>query len=1533
MLEMIRKRNGNLVAFNDDKITNAAKKALAATGVPEGERDEIARDVTDCTISALAPKYMDSTPTVEDVQDEVERALIKMNLADTAKSYIIYRRKRQFMRDSSSMLNEQLKELFDTSAQESDLKRDNANVDGNSAMGTMLQVGAAASKSYYTENCLTDEQREANQSGDIHIHDFDFYNLTTTCTQIDLKKLFEHGFSTGHGYLREPQSIQSYAALACIAIQSNQNDQHGGQAVPNFDYALADGVRKTYAKEFEAAMDGLYEDMMDFEPGNGKEPVKAAIEATEMVPAMGDSKEFDERLLKQMVSLTSGHMADELAKIIRRAHKRALAKTDKATHQAMESLVHNLNSMHCLPASQRIWVKENDKISLMRMDEIAAGFVPGRYEVVSLNPKTGKVSFNALTAIQKKDSGRRLITMETAAGQTVTVTDNHRVMTANADDEKITIDAVYPESAIRLLSPSTIPSIIPQNVDISHYGEAYANSPIQADALVLNESLAELLGIYAGDGSIVGNDSQMALTVCEKYSVEEISKIVDDAFGTKVKVWTRLFDDGRVREFRFCVGCRIARMLRDVCGANSENKKVPGFILSAPDELRCAFLRGYFRTDGRHATKYSEAGSVSKTLRAGVRFLMAALGAFPTNNTAHKEEGNDLYGVSLGNIQSRAIGLPVQGDVDFEIPKYTLKFINESALKELVDCPRRHSMEIRKSELSASAQKENAEALKIMDELYAVNIQEKVESNSGSEYVYDISVANDETFLTEDMLFVHNSRAGAQVPFSSINYGTDTSPEGRMVIENVLKATMEGLGNGETPIFPIQIFKVKEGVNYNEGDPNYDLFKYSMKVSAKRLFPNYTFIDAPFNLQYYVPGRPETEIATMGCVRGSDYITFKLDGNLYVLPFAEAYSLVKDACGNELMHGKSKYVPCEGRVTIYDSNEHGFVPCKKFIKNPNQNNWMHLVTDNGRMLYATADHPLPVFGKGRTFMRDIEVGDRIHVSYQQYSADHAYVDTNVAWLLGLVLSCGDFSGNEIVLNCSRVNADDIARACAVIPGFSVITRGQKPVVSFGVYAEAAHKQLVDFFGNDGQGKRFIPSKVFSWYFKSKQAFLAGMMDGSGNAEDGHFIFSAVRDQHALAMSFMLLLESIGLPAQITESGCAPDAAYQVVASLDANIGQHIRSESVHKHAVTAPAAPLKVGPLACVKSIEAVSLDEESYDVETESDRFDVSGILSHNCRTRVMGNVHDPATIDENGVYHPNGEVAYGRGNLSFTSINLPRLAILADHDEKKFFESLTAMMELVARQLLDRLEIQSRRKVYNYPFLMGQGVWRGSDALRPTDEVREVLKNGTLSIGFIGLAETLTALYGHHHGESDEMEEKGLAIVKFMRDFCDRKAQETKLNFSLLATPAEGLSGYFVRKDKKLFGIIPGVTDRDYYTNSFHIPVWYNISAYQKIQKEAPFHALTNAGHITYVELDGDVANNLDAFESVVRCMHDAGIGYGSINHPVDRDPVCGYVGVIGDVCPRCGRRAGEGVSAEKLDQLRKKFPEMPYYARGIV
>lgn len=753
MITNVIKRDGRVVPYDEEKIIKAVLKALEASDT--GDLEDAAR-ITKRIRKKFENKLEDIQPKIEEIQDNVELELMKNGFEEAAKTYILYRANRSRIREANTNLMKTIDEITFVHSHDSDLKRDNANINGDTAMGSMLQIGAAGAKAYNEAYLLTPEQSKAYREGDIHIHDFDFYSLTTTCTQIDIKKLFQGGFSTGHGFLREPQSIQSYAALAAIAIQSNQNDQHGGQSIPNFDYSMAEGIGKSFVRIYKSKIKEALEDK--FDTNDEKEFVDgiiSRIKDTLGLPLrMYDNvHEYDTAIAGSIHKEKNMDIA-EAEKLVEKARKRAIKLTDRDTYQAMEGFVHNLNTMH--------------------------------------------------------------------------------------------------------------------------------------------------------------------------------------------------------------------------------------------------------------------------------------------------------------------------------------------------------------------------------------------------------------------------SRAGAQTPFSSINYGTDTTAEGRMAVKNILLATDAGLGHGETCIFPIHIFKVKEGINYNEGDPNYDLFRLSCKVSSKRLYPNYVFLDAPFNLKYYKPGCPETEVATMGC-------------------------------------------------------------------------------------------------------------------------------------------------------------------------------------------------------------------------------------------------------------------------------------------------------------------------------------------------------------RTRVIGNVNDPER-----------EISYSRGNLSFTSINLPRLAIESNKDERLFYKKLDRMMELVAKQLLDRFEIQGKKKVYNYPFLMGQGVWLDSEKLDPNDEIREVLKHGTLSIGFIGLAETLTALYGGHHGESEEIQEKGLKIIKYMREFADEKSAETHMNFTLLATPAEGLAGRFLKMDRKRYGIISGVTDKEYYTNSFHIPVGYPISAFKKMKKEGPYHALTNAGHISYIELDGDISKNLEVFETVIRCMHDAGVGYGAVNHPVDRDPVCGYVGVIDDVCPRCGRREGEAIAPEKLESLRKMYPQ---------
>lgn len=742
MITTIKKRDGRTAYFDINKIASAINKAFAATKVEKdyGEclalADEVEHQLEDDSLES---------PTVEQIQDKVESTLIAHGFVSTAKNYILYRAERTRVRDMNTRLMKTFEDITYSDAKESDIKRENANIDGNTPMGAMLKYGSEGAKHFNEMYVLNPKHSEAHRNGDIHIHDLDFYTLTTTCCQIDIIKLFKGGFSTGHGVLREPNDIASYSALACIAIQSNQNDQHGGQSIVNFDYGLAPGVKKTYKKRYYRLLKNALELLDEKIVDDDINALKETLKAEDLEPALDEDEKYDAREKELLVE--KGFKPEEIDKVQKFTRRKAAEETDRATYQAMEAFIHNLNTMH--------------------------------------------------------------------------------------------------------------------------------------------------------------------------------------------------------------------------------------------------------------------------------------------------------------------------------------------------------------------------------------------------------------------------SRAGAQTPFSSINYGMDTSTEGRMVMKNILLVTEAGLGHGETPIFPIQIFRVKEGINYNPGEPNYDLFKLACRVSAKRLFPNFSFQDAPYNLQYY-KGTPETEISYMGC-------------------------------------------------------------------------------------------------------------------------------------------------------------------------------------------------------------------------------------------------------------------------------------------------------------------------------------------------------------RTRVMANVYDPTK-----------EISNGRGNLSFTSINLPRIAIEANKNIDWFYQELDRKIDLVIEQLLERFEIQAKKKVHNYPFLMGEGVWIDSDKLDINDEVREVLKHGTLSVGFIGLAETLKALIGYHHGESEIAQNLGLEIISHMRKRMDDISEQMHLNFSLLATPAEGLSGRFVRIDKEKYGIIEGVTDRDYYTNSFHVPVYYPISAFKKIKIEAPYHALTNAGHISYVELDGDPSQNLDAFEKVVRCMKESGIGYGSINHPVDRDPCCGFNGIIGDTCPKCGRHEDEGVHFQRIRRI---------------
>lgn len=1106
-IEKVLKRDGRIVDFDINKIHQAIYNALCNTKegtLDDFELQKLANTYAKQTVVVLNSSITSEFPNVESIQDVVESVLIRNNESAAAKHYILYRNDRTKTREMNTSIMNTMKNITFKDSKDVDLKRENANIDGDSAMGTMLRYGSETSKEFVKSFMLRPEIAKAHTEGDIHIHDMDFYNLTATCCQIDLHKLFTDGFSTGHGVIREPNDIITASALTCIAIQANQNDMHGGQSIPALDYYLAPYVKKTYIKHLNRILD--------------------TIEAMDKDSIINDIKEY----AKQNNTILNEKGIEYIASVLRfygvhnplTLAEKALKYTNTSTHQAMEALVHNLNSMQ--------------------------------------------------------------------------------------------------------------------------------------------------------------------------------------------------------------------------------------------------------------------------------------------------------------------------------------------------------------------------------------------------------------------------SRAGAQVPFSSINFGTDITEEGRMVSKNLLIATYEGLGEGETPIFPISIFKLKKGVSYEKTDPNYDLFKLACKVSAKRLFPNFSNLDAPFNASAYVEGDIDTEASYMGCVDGAEIITYTINDDLFVEPFNIAYDRIKNI-NTEISTEKSSYIDCTNiDVSIFDSLN-GFTKVKKFIKNPNYNNWKQITFNNGRQLLATSDHPLPVYYKGRTYVKDLCVGDTVPITYKQYSREtNGDLSVGKAWLLGLLLNDTDTSDSiDINTHTDDINTDllDAIKRYAPESFIGADVRIDLSHDENGYYIvnitssdmNKINKHLNTFY--DNEICRILPNMIFSCNNNIKFAYLAGMLDANGFVNDN--TVNLVSTNKSLAIQQMLFIQSLGMPCEIyTNETDSNNVNYILKFVIKSELLNYMHSNKKDDFInICKDTIDIYIEEYASttVKSIIDSDYDGCSYDVETESDRFDVSGILSHNCRTRVVANNYDKTK-----------QVVTGRGNISFTSINLPRLAIKAEGNVKTFIDMLDSEMELVFTQLLDRLKVQCKKKVRNYPFLMGQNIWIDSEKLSVDDEVGEVLKHGSLTTGFIGLAEALIALIGEHHGESEEAQELGLHIIGYMRDKCDKKSEETGLNFTLIATPAEGLSGRFVKMDKEKFGIIKGVTDKDYYTNSMHIPVYYSINIYDKIRLEAPYHALTNGGHITYVEVDGDPTQNLEAFEDIVRIAHDAGIGYFSINHPIDRDTICGYTGIINDVCPRCGRKDGEGIELSKLIELKKKYSDIkiPYY-----
>ena len=694
-----------------------------------------------------------------------------------------------------------------------------------------------------------------------------------------------------------------------------------------------------------------------------------------------------------------------------------------------------------------------------------------------------------------------------------------------------------------------------------------------------------------------------------------------------------------------------------------------------------------------------------------------------------------------------------------------------------------------------------------------------------------------------------------------------------------MQAQLNGLGKHETPIFPILIVKVKDGINGKPGDPNYDIFKMSIDVTAKRLFPNWVFIDAPYNLAGFDDSTPEsiaeTSVSTMGAITGEDLIIIKYQDEVKTLPFKEAWELYHDKQG----------------VSIYDRGR--FVGIKTWIKNENAGDWFDVKFSNGRFLRMTSDHPLPT-QRGRVECENLQIGDQVPLSNISITGDKTPKFN--PWLIGVML-CD--SNRECVVSVAEDERDIAERLIELCGGrIKEQHRGVKGdyldvVLPHGKESVLGVKFIKNLFGADKKTERRLPEDFLEWSESAREQLLAGIIDADGYINiAGRCEVQIGSTNKQLALGELLLVESLGFAGKLykTTYGRGDAPRYQVAFRLTRELPVVCEKKRMRMW----PEPQAKRSELVTITSIDFVGeAGGERYDVETESGRFDVSGLNSYNCRTRLF--------TDVNGDH----STSVKRGNASFTSINLPRLAIKANHDIDKFFNLLDDMLNLVHDQLYERYKWQCTACPEEFAYIYKNKEMLGGDKWIETGNTEEYIKHDSLSIGFIGLAETLIALIGKHHGESEEAQELGLKIIGRMRDFCDKKTQEEHLNWSLLGTPAEGLSGRFTVMDKERYGIIPGVTDKDYYTNSSHVPVYYPISAFKKIDIEAPYHALENAGHIAYIELDGDASQNIEALESIVRHMKEKGVGYGAINHPVDKDPVCGYGGIIGVTCPLCGRR----------------------------
>jgi len=1537
MVKKIKKRDGRISTFNPQKIHQAIKRCADEANI----QIDI-KSLTDYIVLVINDEYGGKRPHVEDIQDIVESVLMHKGHHELAKKYILYRQQRTEEREKNTYLMQTVGGIFDLSSEENDTKRDNANTNTDTPMGTMLKVGSETSKDFYLKNVLKKEYADAYLSGQIHIHDLDFYNLTSTC--ID---------GSTRVFIKKDGMVQSVRADSFDSLLETVDSPH------YFDDNTEIFSKGSWVKLVNVVKHhSSSEQVINFK---GK-AINLTVTSDHVIPTVDTNYKTrdtfasnitkDDRFKILDIPKESNYLIDKIDLIDtikdmgEISDKAAIANREEISKQIQSKITmkkffeiltdKNFDSYDIDYPKTRLLYNGETAITVRELCKLEA--LIGRFDRSKLivNVKGAKRNYGIPAILPLTYDLGYIVGLMLSDGSVIeanTSRDGEVLKAAftNADLETIGIfnnkmNTTFPFMSLHdrnseVCSGGTnIGSLIFCHLfsGILAYKRSSADMCLPEFVYsATNEYISGLLtGIVDGDSSVSKELVRLSSASCK--FMEQISLLltlrgVPNTLKSRNYANTKYNINGKVGVRNYnSYSINICSKF-DVLKTLVKSEKIAHLIdthhrkdIACYSDKAVTTNHTEYVYDFETENHYFSANGVTVHNCTQIDLEKLLKNGFSTGNGSIRppksiRAATSLVAIVLQSNQNDQHGGQSIPNFDFDLAPYVeisyQKYLKDNTNKYCISSgkPKRLLLD---------------EDIKIIEAMSWEDTKE-------------------ETYQAMEAL-IHNlntmsSRAGAQVPFSSINIGMDTSKEGRLVTECLLKAQKAGLGNGDTPTFPILVYKVKDGVNGNPDDPNYDLFRLACECAAQRLFPCFAFLDAPFNMQYYKAEDKHTHASYMGCVQGDEVITYKINDTLYVESIKRAYNRINKIAAEE-KYGKSNYINGENLdILIYDTNSNGFVKCKKFIKNPNLNNWKRLRLSNGRALLATKDHPLPVYGKGRTKVDDIIIGDIIPITYEQYHETSELINEDYAWMLGLLLCDASYSGS-IVFSLGYDESDIVDKLRDVVDSFGLnicVTKQDRGVkglyqdirLNCGDKLKKFKTDLSELFGGTTKKDRQIPNEIFRASRSAKLAFLSGMMDADGYVavQHGHCRMNLGSTNKELALQQMALVQSLGYPCKLymnRYNGESENIRYKLEFTYIKEMYDYMASVK-KKSRITkfgGNTSELKAPKYAeVIEIIDNVCVEECSYDVETESDMFDVSGILSHNCRTRVLGNAYDSTK-----------EIVSGRGNLSFTSINLPMLA-LESKNVDTFFTKLKETINLCCNQLYDRYLIQRKRKIYNHPFLYGQGVWLDSDTRNDdwNNEIGDAIRHGSLSVGFVGLAECLSALIGSHHGESDEAQELGLKIISYMRDLLDEKAQKEKLNYTLLATPAESYAGRALQLTRKKFGIIKNITDKEYFTNSFHIPPKHQIKIFEKIDKEAPYHQYCNAGHITFIELDGAATKNIEGFMSIIQYMKKSGIGYGAINVPLDKCGSCDCREVIEDECPSCGKKESDG---NKIYRIRR-------------